>query len=203
MKKTLLFTLLIFCLTSSFLEAHRMACRTNDGKNVVLDSNNTWNYFSGEVYKKSDKAKKFFKSNRVNYGVWVDSDLWTSQALDKKEDVTEFKIKLKNDLISAEIRIDDASNSYALIKKTLLDEFSELDFEISNMKEVDCIVNNLLVKRFEFDCKSDDCWIRMFGQIYIEDNATIFICTSATKNKLELKEVATKELFDGLVQLAM
>lgn len=70
--------------------------RTEAGKEVILYPDGTWKYFTGLTptvkYTKSASANKLFKTERGNFGIWIDESKWKVPRKSDEEGKWQFQL---------------------------------------------------------------------------------------------------------------
>lgn len=210
---TMKYVLFLLIIISSDLIKSQTKAVTENGDEVLLFPDKTWEYVNSEIeyeekeiktnptkYTRNAKSTFIVKSNKIDIGIYIDPSKWNfKKAIHNDE--AEFEFNMKNRDLYALLITESIEIPLENLKNIALINGRSVAPNLKIINEEYRTVNNLRILHLEMQGTLEGIDFTYYGYYYSDENGTIqFLTYSSQKMMSELKREC-EELLNGFVVL--
>ena len=169
--------------------------KTQDGRDVLLETDGTWKYCFAKKYFKSMLATKSVESKVLPLKISFNPHQWKIEPSRSDE---EFFFVLKGQDAVAFLIPQVLSLSYEMTKETMEELASDVGDDFNMRLEEDRVVNGLPIKYFEYDLTIDGTPFTHMMYLYAGEEATIHFIAYGLKNEFDKHKYVMEDLLNGI-----
>jgi hypothetical protein len=209
MKKFLLCSLSVLLI---FTGISQIRAVTSTGDEVILNANGTWQYVNKDlqnlnkvdtnktIFGKPSNASFLVKSNKVNYGVYIDPQKWTFKK-GEHGDASEFVFDLKEEDAYAMFISEKLEIPLETLKGIALENAKEVGPDIKIVKEDYRRVNRKLILFLQMEGSIQGIKVTYSGYYYSSPSGTLQLVTYTTSNLFDEYKAVLEDFLNGFVTL--
>lgn len=211
MKKKLL--LLVILLSVNLIQAQQKAV-TENGEEVILYNDGTWEYKDSEASEQLDEIiptnpKKFvkdknstflLKSKKLNVGFYLNPKKWSFKKGSNNSDA-EYELELKGEDLYGMIISEKVSIPLETLKIIALENGRNAAPDLKIVKEEYRYVNGIKVLLLQMKGTLKGIKFTYFGYYYSNSNGTVQFITFTSTNLMDTYITEVEKLLNGIVEL--
>lgn len=207
-------TLFLFTLCITFIFSQKNAI-TDTGDEVILYDDGTWEYKNNDFglpptddseeiklnpnkFEKEEESTFLLKSDRVNYGFWLNPKKWSFKKAVSNEDA-EYELRFKNGDVYGMIITEQIGMPLSTLKSIALENGRIVAPDLKIITEEYREVNGNKVLFLQMDGTTQGIKFSFYGYYYSNDEGTVQIVTYTAQNLLGKYKEAYDELLNGFV----
>lgn len=212
MVKSNLLTALLFTIATQFSFAQIKAV-TENGDEVLLNSDGTWRYTSDVEAKSTTTIKEntlpfkkpvsstfLLKSAKINVGFWLDPKVWSFKKADAGE-ASEYKLSCKTEDFYAMIITEKIEIPLEELREIAIENAREAAPDIKVVSEEYRNVNGLRVFCMQMEGSMKGIKFSYLGYYYTTSDATVQFVTYTSQALMKSKRTIAESLLNGIVKL--
>lgn len=211
MKKYIKYLLIVLFAASIQVQAQQRAV-TENGEEVILHENGTWEYQNEEdliskaipvnhfPYVKDESATFQLKSTKISMGFWLDPKKWSFQKSKTNEDA-EYSLNYKDGDLYAMIITEKVEVPLNSLKQIAVSNGRDAAPDLKVISEELRTVNGIQVLMLHMTGTIQGMKFTYFGYYYSNSSGVVQFMTMTTTNQFEEFKLECEQLLNGLTEI--
>ncbi len=184
---------------------------TENGDEVILNSNGTWNYANAENveyeaikdnparFSKPRNASFLLKSSKIKMGVYLDSKKWSYEKAENNASA-EYEFQLKGEDLYGMLICEKIEIPLDVLRGIALGNAKKVSSDIKIIKQEYRKVNNMKMLMLQMNGTLQGIEFSYNGYYYSNKNGTVQFITYTSQKLVESYNTEIEELLNGLVE---